>query len=157
MERLPQEKRLEYLLRSSKIVADGFLGDDPRSPEQIMETDLAALTHSGYAPEQVAARMQELTALAVPRLGNPVRVGDRLEVVSVDYKGRIICPWPHPVRLAKRITTARRLDTDESVRWTDLNIHMIAEHGFFEGRGAAFRIEPAVLVRVIFGDSAGPV
>jgi len=157
MERMPQEKKLEYLLRSSKIVADGFLGDDPRSPEQIIETDLTALMHLGYTVEQVAERMQELTVLAIPKLGNPVQAGDQLQVCSEDYKGEIICPWPHPVRLAKRVTTARRLDTAESIRWSDLNIHMIAEHGFFEGRGSAFRVEPAVLVRVIFKDFAGPV
>ncbi len=64
--------------------------------------------------------------------------------------GRIICPWPHPMSLAKRITVAQRTDTDESIRWTDLSIHMIAGHSFFEGKGSAFRIEPGKLVRVIF-------
>ena len=157
MERLPQEKRLDYLLRASKIVAEGFLGDDARSLEEIIETDISALVHMGCTPEQVAERMQELTAIAVPHMGNPVRIDDWLEVVSQDYKGQIICPWPHPVRLPKRVTTARRLDTEESIRWSDLNIHMIAEHGFFDGHGSAFRIEPALLVRVIFEDFAGPV
>ncbi len=157
MEPLPQEKKLEYLLRSSKIVADGFLGNDPRSPEQIIETDLSALMHLGYTPEQVAERMQELTAIAIPQMGNAIRASDKLEVSCEDYKGDIICPWPHPVRLAKRVTVAKRLDTAESVRWSDLNIHMIAEHGFFEGHGSAFRVEPALLVRVIFEDFAGPV
>jgi hypothetical protein len=31
-----------------------------------------------------------------------------------------------------------------------LNIHLVEEHGFFEGRGAFFRIEPEELIRVIF-------
>jgi len=155
MKRLPEERRLEYLLRSSTIVADGFLGTDSRSHEEIIEADVSALARLGCTPEQVADRMEELTALAIPQLGNPIRVGDWLEVASEDYKGRIVCPWPHPVGVDKRITTARRLDTGEWVRWSDLNTHMIAEHGFFEGKGSAFRIEPAVLVRVIFEHFAG--
>jgi hypothetical protein len=150
MGRLPKEKRLEYLLKSSAIVADGFLGSDSRSHEEIIEADVSELARLGYTPEQVARRMEELTELAIPQLGNPVRVENGLEIASEDYKGTIICPWPHPVRVAKRVTVARRLDSDESVCWSDLNIHMIAEHGFFEGKGSAFRVEPVVLVRVIF-------
>jgi hypothetical protein len=29
---------------------------------------------------------------------------------------------------------------------------MIAEHGFFEGKGAFFRIEPAEIVSILFED-----
>ena len=138
------------MLRSSRIVAGGFLGTDSRPLEEIVDADLVSLAHLGYTVAQVADRMQELTVFAIPELGNPVAVGGNLTVTSQDYMGRIICPWPHPMRLAKRLTTARRVDTDQSVRWTDLNIHMIAEHSFFEGKGSAFRVEPARLIRVIF-------
>jgi hypothetical protein len=31
-----------------------------------------------------------------------------------------------------------------------LNIHLIKEHGFFEGKGSPFRIEPSVLTKMIF-------
>lgn len=150
MKQSPNMRDLEFMLRSSRIVAGGFLGTDSRPLEEIVEADLVSLAHLGYTVAQVADRMQELTALAIPQLGNPVAVGDNLTVISQDYMGRIICPWPHPMRLAKRLTTARRADTDQSVRWTDLNIHMIAEHGFFEGKGSPYRIEPRKLVHLIF-------
>ncbi len=138
------------MLRSSRIVADGFFGTDGRPLEEIVDADMVTLAHLGYTAAQVADRMQELTALAIPELGNPVVAGGNLTVTSQDYMGRIICPWPHPMSLAKRITFAQRTDSDESIRWTDLSIHMIAEHSFFEGKGSAFRIEPARLVKVIF-------
>ncbi len=150
MKQSPNMRDLEFMLRSSRIVAGGFLGTDSRPLEEIVDADLVSLAHLGYTVAQVAGRMQELTALAIPQLGNPVAVGGNLTVASQDYMGRIICPWPHPMRLAKRLTTARRVDTDQSVRWTDLNIHMIAEHSFFEGKGSAFRVEPAQLIKVIF-------
>ncbi len=150
MKQSPNMRDLEFMLRSSRIVAGGFLGTDSRPLEEIVDADLVSLAHLGCTVAQVADRMQELTALAIPELGNPVAVGDNLTVTSQDYMGPIICPWPHPMRLAKRITTARRVDTDQSIRWTDLNIHMIAEHCFFEGKGSAFRVEPARLIKVIF-------
>ncbi len=150
MKQSPSMRDLEFMLRSSRIVAGGFLGTDGRPLEEIIDADLVSLAHLGYTVAQVADRMQQLTALAIPELGNPVAVGDHLTVTSQDYMGRIICPWPHPMRLAKRITVARRTDTDESIRWTDLSIHMIAEHSFFEGKGSPFRIEPGKLVHLVF-------
>jgi hypothetical protein len=39
--------------------------------------------------------------------------------------------------------------TGEEIRWTALNIHMIKEHGFYEGKGSPFRIEPLDLIRVL--------
>ncbi len=31
------------------------------------------------------------------------------------------------------------------MRWTDLSIHLIETHAFFQGKGSAFRLEPAEL------------
>jgi hypothetical protein len=36
------------------------------------------------------------------------------------------------------------------VQWSDLSIHLIGAHGFFEGRGSFFRLEPAELVAILF-------
>jgi hypothetical protein len=143
-------QRLEEVLRSSAIVAGSFMGTDTRPVQEVIDTDLAEIARLGYTVGQLAARMKELTELSIPRLGNWIDVDDKLKVVSQDYKGQIVCPWPHPAQLAKRVTTVRRRDRDESIRWTDLNIHMISEHRFFEGRGSAFRLEPKKLTSVIF-------
>jgi hypothetical protein len=62
----------------------------------------------------------------------------------------LVCPWPHPARFAKRVTTIRTAKTGRTIKWSDLNIHLIAEHGFFEGKGSTFRIEPGELIKVIF-------
>jgi hypothetical protein len=146
----PQDKNLEQTLRSGKLTAGGFLGADSRSVDEVIAEDAATLIKLGYSVAQVAARMQELRNLARPTLGNWVRVNDTLQVKSEDYKGLIGCPWPHSGQFEKRITAAQRLDTGQSASWSDLNIHLIKEHGFFEGRGAFFRIEPEELIRVIF-------
>ena len=149
MKQSPEDERIENLLRSSRLVADGFLGSDKRDVQQIIDDDAVGLEELEYTCEQIAERMRELTEAAKPMLGNPVQVGG-LVVTYEDYKGVIVCPWPHPGKFAKAITTVKQIDTNQTVRWTDLNLHMIAEHGFFEGKGSAFRIEPAELVKIIF-------
>jgi hypothetical protein len=146
----PQDKNLEQTLRSGKLTAGGFLGADARTVDEVIAQDAVTLAALGYSVAQVAARMQELRDMARPALGNWVKVNDTLQVKSEDYKGFIACPWPHGGQFEKRITTAHRLDTNQSASWSDLNIHLIQAHGFFEGRGAFFRIEPQDLIRMIF-------
>jgi hypothetical protein len=131
-------------------VAGGFLGDDSRSFTEVIEADASQVSRLGYTMEQIAARMQEITDAAKTGLGNWVTVDDKLQAVAEEAKGSLICPWPHPGRYVKRVTTVELYDSGETISWSDLNIHLIAKHGFFEGRGAAFRIEPEKLIKVIF-------
>ena len=143
-------QKLERALRSSVTVAGGFLGTDGRPVDQILAADRATLQALGFTPEQIGQRMQDLTDAARPGLGTEVVIDDRWVVWCEEWKGLMVCPWPHGGRFDKRLTTVRRTDTGQTISWTDLNIHLIAEHGFFEGKGAAFRLEPADLVRILF-------
>ena len=153
MKQSPRDKKLEEVLRSTKLVAGGFMGTDTRHPIEIIEADIVALEDLGITAAQVAERMAELTELAKPQLGNWIDCADaKLRVKSEDFKGALVCPWPHPGTFEKRITTVEHLGTGQQLTWTDLNIHMIAEHGFFEGKGAFFRIEPAEIVSILFED-----
>ncbi|MBN1807140.1 MAG: hypothetical protein JW837_17970 [Sedimentisphaerales bacterium] len=150
MKESPKTKKLNQILRSSKLVAGGFMGDDSRSFTEVIDTDCFLISKLGYTTEQIAERMQEITDTAKKGLGNWIKIDDKLKAVTEESKGSLTCPWPHLGRYIKRITTVERYDTGETIRWSDLNIHLIAEHNFFEGRGAMFRIEPYKLVSTIF-------
>lgn len=150
MKRSPDVEKLEQALRSSRLVAGGFLGSDTRTFEEIVEEDTAKTTRLEWSASQIAARMKEITEKAKRGLGTIVNFGDRLECKMTDTRGWIPCPWPHPGRYSKGVTVVRRTDTGESVKWSDLNIHMIGEHGFFEGSGSSFRIDPERLIEIIF-------
>jgi hypothetical protein len=41
------------------------------------------------------------------------------------------------------------LRTGDEMVWTALNVHLIREHGFYEGRGSPFRIDPAQAKRAL--------
>ncbi len=150
MKQTPQEQKLEEILRSATWVAGGFMGEDRRSHTEIIAADQAALVRLHYTAQQIAARMEVITRLATSGLGNWVSI-DSLRQARVDEaKGSLPCPWPHSGRFAKRVTTVRRLDNNQTLFWSDLNIHMIAEHTFFEGRGSYFRIDPEKIITLIF-------
>ena len=153
MKQSPRDKKLEEVLRSTHLVAGGFMGSDSRHPIEVIEQDMTELENAAMTTTRLAERMAELTELAKPQLGNWIDCADvKLRVKSEDFKGALVCPWPHSGTFDKRITTVEHLETGQQLTWTDLNIHMIAEHGFFEGKGAFFRIEPAEIVSILFED-----
>lgn len=150
MKESPQDKNLERMLRSTKLAAGGFMGTDTRSPAQVISDDAQTLEQFGYPAAQVGLRMTELRDAALAAFGNWVEISPTLRVKCEEYKGAMVCPWPHSGRYAKRITTAERVDLKKSICWSDLNIHLISEHGFFEGSGAFFRIEPRDIVEILW-------
>jgi len=149
MKESPQMRKLETILRSSKLVAGGFMGTDTRSSSEIIEADAALISRSGFTAKQTAARMQEITDISKVALGNWVDLDENRRARVDEAKGVIVCPWPHPGRFAKRVTIVNLIESDETIHWSDLNIHLIAEHGFFEGKGSTFRIEPDILAKII--------
>lgn len=150
MKQSPDMQKLEEVLRSSALTVGGFMGSDARSVTEVIEADAAELFRLGVSPKQLGARMTEITAAAEKGLGTWVRIDDVREAAIDEARGQMVCPWPHEAQFRKRVTTVRRTDSGETARWSDLNVHLIAVHGFFEGKGSAFRLNPTLLVRVIF-------
>ena len=150
MKKAPQTARIEETLRSSKLSAGGFLGDDTRPLQEIIDTDSASVARLGLDCAAVAARMREIGAAAGAGLGTYVQVAENLEACVTEARGVIVCPWPHPGRYRKSVVTVKRTDTGDSIRWSELSVHMVEEHGFFEGHGSPFRLLPEQLVRILF-------
>ena len=150
MKESPQDKKLDEILRSSRLAAGGFMGDDQRSVFDVIDADARVLTELDVTKEQLVERMYYITNVAKSGLGTWVLIDENIEARVDEARGKVVCPWPHPGVFLKRITTVRAIETGESIHWSDLNVHLIGEHGFFEGKGSDFRIEPMELVKLIF-------
>ena len=150
MKQSPEMQKIEEMLRSSRLVAGGFLGPDPRSLVEIIESDLSELEGLGYTTRQIAERMRELTGLSRPRFGGFVSVGETLQVATEEHRGTVVCPWPHLATFQKTETVAKQLDIGQEIRWSSLSIHLIESHHFFQGKGSHFRLEPSMIIRIIF-------
>ncbi|TFH15788.1 MAG: hypothetical protein E4H02_07150 [Lentisphaerales bacterium] len=150
MKQPPDIQKLEETLNASKISAGGFMGSDRRPLQEILEADASELVRLGHTTSGIADRMRHIMASAERGLGSWVQVDDTIQASATDTRGVLPCPWPHPGTYLKTAVVARNTRTGKTIRWSALSIHLIEEHGFFEGQGSAFRLEPDILVDVIF-------
>ena len=124
-----------------------FLGSDTRLIAQIIESDEAELRAAGLGADELARAMRRLTEKGMESLGDEV-LADGFRVRVEEYMGQIGCPFKHAVREAKRNTTA--VDPRGRVMtWTDMSIHLIERHGFFQGEGSDYRLEPLELAEFL--------
>ena len=124
-----------------------FLGSDTRLIAQIIESDEAELRAAGLGADELARAMRRLTEKGMESLGDEVQADGFLVRVE-EYMGQIGCPFKHAVREAKRNTTA--VDPRGRVMtWTDMSIHLIERHGFFQGEGSDYRLEPLELAEFL--------
>jgi hypothetical protein len=132
------------------ITLGGFLGSDTRTLNEIISDDAAILARLGRSAEEIAERMERFTQLSWDSyLGNELVEG-KYEVHTEAYRGKLPCPFRHSGVFRKAVTSLTNKSNGLSVVWTSLNTHLIREHGFFEGKGSTFRLEPETLVRALF-------
>jgi hypothetical protein len=141
---------LEALLSSGKLVMGGFMGWDDRELYEVIEEDVGMIWATGRSVDELARRMLELTEAGAKALGNPIVVENRFEVIVEEHKGLNICPWECQEPLRKRTTNVKQLSSGKVLSWTDLSIHLIHRHGFFQGKGSQYRLEPKELIGVVF-------
>ena len=149
MKQDPILERAEKLMKPGEISSSGFLGNDNRKLVDILLDDGQTVASLNLSHEILADRMEELTEKAREYLGSPVLVDGYLEVTIQDSRGNIACPFQHMGMYPKENVHVLNVKTGESIQWTPLNIHMIREHGFYEGKGSPFRVDPLDLVRVL--------
>jgi len=149
MKQSPELEIIQANMMPGALSAHGFIGQDSRNLADILHTDAESLEKTGVSKEALAEKMQELTDYGMRGLGTPMPMGELFEVEVGDYRGKLPCPFKDNGKIDKRQTVVRRLDTGVMMRWTDLNIHMIREHGFFEGHGSIYRLDPVELARFL--------
>ncbi len=147
MKRNPVLAALRQRLAPGRLSRAGFLGGDPRPLDELVAADLAALDDAGVTPGQVADLLDALHRAADEGLEAPREVfGGRATVEIVEGMGRIPCPFGCGFRSHKAVVHVKAGTLD--LRFTPLHAHLIREHGFFQGRGSEFRLEPHELVEL---------
>lgn len=149
MKQLPILDKAQHAMRPGAITHDGFLGTDPRKLADILAEDQALVARLGLTHPAIAARMLELQEAGKAGLGLPTRVPPHFEVTVEDVRGMLPCPFGHEGLYPKVNVTVRNLSLGREVAFTDLQRHLIDAHGFYQGRGSTYRIEPAELIAVL--------
>jgi hypothetical protein len=135
--------------KDGNISLDGFLGSDRRPLAEIIRADNESVKKLGLAHRAIADRMQFLREKGKDSLGEFVAVGPHFEVSCEIARGLLSCPFGEAGRIRKTMVTVRNLRLRKEIIFSDLNIHLIGAHGFYEGRGSPFRLEPVELAKIL--------
>lgn len=149
MKQGPELQAIQARMQPGSLSAKGFLGDDTRNLADILAEDRDTLERLGTSNEAIANRLRYFTAKAASSLGSPVIVDEIFQVTVEDFKGIVPCPFADHFHAAKQNTRVTNLATGRSLFWSDLNVHMIEAHGFYEGKGSFFRVEPADVLDIL--------
>lgn len=149
MKQSPQLQKAQNAMRPGVITRDGFLGHDTRNLVDILIEDEAEVQRLNLTHAEIAQRMIELRDAGMRGLGDFINVEPHFEVKVDTVRGKLPCPFGDPGIFPKTNTVVRNLELGREITYTDLSIHMIMAHGFYEGRGSGFRLEPSEIVEVL--------
>ena len=147
--RAPLEAELYSHLGPSRFSALGFLGEDARDWEDILADDARTLERLGVSREQLVQELGEVYERALKAGGDPVAAGPGSVAECLECRGRIPSPFPGEGTFPKHQVRVFRERGAESLVITPLALHLIERHGFFQGVGSPFRIDPARAVKML--------
>ncbi|MFH1117472.1 MAG: hypothetical protein V1792_26425 [Pseudomonadota bacterium] len=136
----PLFAKIESVLRKGN-----YLKGDDRPLRRILDDDAAEVARLNMDPEAITSLMKRLYDEGRKGLGDPVRVDDMFEVSVREDRGILACPFRDHFPAPKALVTAINLKSGKTLGFTVLAWHMIRAHGFFQGKGSPFRIEPSDL------------
>ena len=142
MKETPEDKALEGRLGASKFSGDGFLGTDHRPVDAIIADDLRTLERLGISLESLLAVLKDAFAQARAALGGDVELRPYVTAMAHESMGRIPSPFRGDGIFEKGDVVVSNSLTGESLILTSLGLSMIEKHGFFQGRGSRYRIDP---------------
>jgi hypothetical protein len=149
MKQTVQMKKIQEKMAPGKITREGFMGADARNLADILTEDDAAVTRLGLSHGALSRRMAELRDAGATGLGEFVSVAPCFEVRVDSVRGKLPCPFGDPGVFPKTNVTVRNLRTGREIVYTDLHIHLVSAHGFYEGKGSPFRLEPRDLAEIL--------
>ena len=148
MQQTRQMDQAQHNMQPGVITLKGMLGDDTRNLVDILIEDDAEVRRLGATHEAIAARMQELQDKGMEGLGNEITVDAHFEIRVECVRGKLPCPFGDEI-FRKTFIQVQNLTLQRRITYTDMHIHMIAAHGFYEGRGSSFRLPPHELVEIL--------
>ncbi|NCB01583.1 MAG: hypothetical protein EOM67_05365 [Spirochaetia bacterium] len=149
MKQTPEFNAIQQQMQPGVITLEGFLGTDTRNLIDIINKDDASVHQLNVTHEEIASKMQYFRDAGLDGLGEFMKLGDHFEVRVDSVRGKLPSPFGGPGMYEKVNTTVRNLSNSKDVTYTDLHIHFVRDHGFYEGEGSNYRLEPAQLVEVL--------
>lgn len=147
MKQNPSESAVRERMAPGTLTLDGFLGSDERPLDDIISADMDVLADAGVSREAIADLLDEIHEAADANQEAPATLyNGAVTAQTIEVRGRIPCPFGDGHLAHKAVIDIRASGCE--LRITPLSIHMLREHGFLQGRGAEFRLDPKVLLEL---------
>ena len=149
MKQSPEFDRIQEQMKPGVIALDGFLGDDKRKLVDIIASDNMRVRKLNRTHADIATKMIHFKEKGIAGLGEFITLDDHFEVKVESVRGLLPSPFGGPGMYGKINTTVVNKKLNRQVVYTDLHIHFIADHAFYEGKGSPFRLEPTDLIEIL--------
>lgn len=141
------DERVAYeKMKVGVLTSTGFLGQDKRPLNDIIESDEELFRALALDFEQVADRLEALARGGSEGLGEPITVDQVYLVKSDEARGKLPCPYGDGFYHKNAISVQRG---DDAIIYSDLSIHLLRAHHFCQGQGNPFRLDPVILKRIL--------
>ena len=144
----PKDKKLMELMTPGVLSRDGFLGSDKRPIGEMIDGDRSSVEGLGLANEWIAAKLNEVLQKGIAAMGAPVKIADDLVAVYFESRGRAPCPWGDG-SFDKGHVELKNTRTGGKFLISPIGVHMIAAHGFYQGRGSTFHLNPNKITEIL--------
>ena len=143
----PADQMIRDRLEPGHLSIDGFLGNDDRPIADIIAADTGEVEAAGYTVKQLGDFLEHLHVTGDGGWESRVPMYDgKISVRSDETLGAIPCPFACGGHTHKAVITVKDAAGENLLIFTPLDAHLIEAHGFFEGKGSPYRIEPKELI-----------
>ena len=136
-------------LKASRFSARGFLGTDSRPLDEIISEDMSILGKHQVSKKRLVEALEDVYNKAKEALGTEVVIRPGVKAVFYEAMGRIPSPFPGEGVFEKGEAILTEMDSGDVLNITRLGIHLIAKHGFFQGQGSPYRIDPIKVLKIL--------
>ncbi len=149
MKQTVKMQKIQKRLGPGKLTRTGFLGNDRRNLVDILIEDDSMVRRLGYDHRSIAERMLYFREKGEEGLGDFIDLEPYFSVSVETIRGKLPCPFECGKILPKSVITVKNNRTGKEVTYTDIQLHLIMHHGFYQGKGSLYRTEPEELIEVL--------
>ena len=154
MKKSPEESKLRERLKPSIFSGGGFLGDDTRELEEIINEDLNKLEEHSVEKTELVELLKKAYNNVKQGYQQKVKLTENLEGEFFEAKGHIPSPFRGDGVFEKGEARIQHQESGKTIIITALSINLIEKHDFFQGQGSRYRIEPVETYNMLKGIDA---
>ncbi|PNR95742.1 hypothetical protein [Petrotoga sp. 9PWA.NaAc.5.4] len=141
-------KKAAENMKPGVITAEGFLGEDERTLADIIESDEEKVRVLNINFYEDLKKIKYLLEKGKEAFDEPVTVDNKWLIKVDEARGHLPCPFEDGI-FRKVNLRIRNLKNNEEILLSELSIHLIEKHHFFQGKGSKFRVDPEKLKKVL--------